>query len=120
LQLLKAYRQTLAFFAEYRALNPVLPDGYGLRFRNPKPKSKGKNMVNLIQLPSNRVICHYAQTAQGWAVVTPSGKVLAPSFYALKERFMFHSSINGAGGWVVLVPRSSSFSQEPAIQQSLF
>ena len=30
----------LVFFAEYRALIPVLPDGYGLRFRNPNPKGK--------------------------------------------------------------------------------
>jgi len=28
----------LVFFAEYRALIPVLPCGYGLRFRNPKPE----------------------------------------------------------------------------------
>jgi hypothetical protein len=74
----------------------------------------------LTQLPQNRVICHYTQTPQGWTVVTPSGKILATSFYALREQFEFFCSIFGAGGWVVLVPRSSSFSQEPAIQQSLF
>jgi hypothetical protein len=73
-----------------------------------------------IQLPQNRTLAHYAETHQGWAVVTPSGKILAPSFYALRDRFEFHSSIFGAGGWVVLVPRPSLFSQEPAIQQALF
>lgn len=74
----------------------------------------------LVQIPQNRVLCHYAQTPQGWAVVTPSGKVLAPSFYALRDRFEFYCSIFGAGGWVILVPRSSSFSQEQANQPSLF
>lgn len=81
--------------------------------QNPSP-------FQLLQIPRERVICHYAETPAGWAVVTPSGKVLAPSFYALRESFEFYCSINGAGGWVVLVPRPSSFSQEPAIQQSLF
>ena len=73
-----------------------------------------------IQIPQKRIIAHYAETPQGWAVVTPSGKVLAPSFYALRDRFEFYCAIFGAGGWVVLVPCSSSFSQEPAIQASLF
>lgn len=77
-------------------------------------------MVHLIQLPTNRVLAHYAQTPQGWAVVTPSGKVLGPSFYAIREQFSFHSVINGAGGWVVLVPCSSLLSQSPVIQPSLF
>ena len=77
-------------------------------------------MVNLIQLPLPRIIAHYAQTPQGWQVVTPSGKVLGPSFYAIRESFKFYSSINGTGGWVVLVPRSSLFSHSPIIQPSLF
>lgn len=66
----------------------------------------------LIHIPANAVICHYVQVKPGsWAVVTPLGKVLAPSFFELREQFAFHSSINGAGAWVVLVPRSSSYSQ---------
>lgn len=73
----------------------------------------------LIQIPANAVLCHYVQLASGsFAVVTPSGKVLAASFFELRSKFEFHSSINGAGGWVVLVPRSSSFSQ--ATQPALF
>jgi len=75
---------------------------------------------DLIQIPKERVIAHYAQTPKGWAVVTPWGKVLGPSFYAIRERFEFFSSINGAGGWVILVPRSSLFSQPSAIQPGLF
>jgi hypothetical protein len=73
----------------------------------------------LISIPSNAVIAHYAQTPQGWAVVTPFGKVLAPSFYDLRGRFEFYCSVNGAGGWVAIVPRSSSFSQAPT-QPALF
>jgi hypothetical protein len=81
--------------------------------QNPSP-------FQLLQIPRQRVICHYAETPQGWAVVTPSGKVLAKSFYDLRQSFEFYCSINGAGAWVVLVPRPSLFSQEPASQPSLF
>lgn len=73
-------------------------------------------MVQLIQIPANAVICHYAETPKGYAVVTPSGKVLAPSFYALRHSHEFYSSIFGAGGWVVLVPiRPSLKPQEKQI-----
>jgi hypothetical protein len=72
-----------------------------------------------IQIPPNAVIAHYAQLVTGqWAVVTPWGKVLASSFFELRSKYQPHCSINGAGGWVVMVPRSSSFSQ--ATQQALF
>ena len=65
-----------------------------------------------IQLPPQAVICHYVELTPGsWAVVTPSHKVLAQAFFELREQYQFHSSINGAGGWVVMIPRSSSFSQ---------
>ena len=67
-----------------------------------------------IQIPSGAIIAHYCQLESGaWAVVTPSGKVLAPSFFELRNQYEFYSSINGAGGWVVLVPVvcSSLFSQ---------
>ena len=80
----------------------------------------GAIMSSFLQIPHERIIAHYAITPSGWAVVTPSGKTLAQSFYALRERFEFYCSINGAGGWVVLVPRPSSFSQSSAIQPSLF
>jgi len=73
----------------------------------------------LIQIPANAIICHYVELNPGqWAVITPSHKVLASSFYELRNQYQFHSSINGAGAWVVLIPRSSSFSQ--ATQQALF
>ena len=61
------------------------------------------------------------QSNGSYAVVTPSGKVLGSSFYAIREQFEFFASVSGAGAWVVIVPRcSSSFSQERAIQPGLF
>jgi hypothetical protein len=90
---------------------------------HPFQQFKGKTMQNpfqLLQIPRNAALCHYAETQKGYAVVTPSGKVLAPSFYALRNTHEFYCSINGVGGWVVLVPRPSLNSQEPAIQKSLF
>lgn len=77
-------------------------------------------LVMFFQIPPHAVICHYAQVQGGaFAVVSVSGKVLASSFFELRERFQFHSSISGAGCWVVLVPVGpSSFSQ--ATQQALF
>jgi len=65
-----------------------------------------------IQVPANAILCHYAQLESGeFAVVAVSGKVLASSFYELREQFEASATINGAGSWVVLVPRSSSSSQ---------
>jgi hypothetical protein len=77
-------------------------------------------MNKFIQIPANAVICHYAETPQGVAVVTPSGRVLAKSFYDLRQSHEFYSSINGAGGWVVLVTRPSLFPQIVANQHPLF
>jgi hypothetical protein len=77
-------------------------------------------MVQLIQIPANGIICHYSETPQGWAVVTPSGKRLAKSFHDLRQSHEFYCSINGAGAWVVLVPRPLSYSQPSVIQASLF
>jgi hypothetical protein len=69
-----------------------------------------------IQIPAGGIICHYTQLESGaFAVVTPWHKILAPSFFELREQFEFHSSINGAGAWVVIVPRST-----PASQAALF
>jgi len=77
-------------------------------------------MPSFILIPPGAVICHYSQLVSGqWAVVTPWGKVLAPSFFELRNQFTFHSSINGAGAWVVLIPVSSSSSSQ-ATQQALF
>lgn len=65
--------------------------------------------VSLIQIPAESIICHYAQLESGaWAVVTVDHKVLASSFYELREQYEFLSSINGAGCWVVLRPSSNS------------
>lgn len=70
-------------------------------------------MVNLIQIPTDAVICHYKDSQ----VVTASGKVIAASFYDLRNTHEFYLAINGAGGWVVLVPRTSLFSQSQANPQ---
>lgn len=68
--------------------------------------------MSFIQIPPNAIICRYAQVTPGqWAVVSVSGEVLAGSFFELRERFAPVCSINGAGSWVVMVPRPSSFSQ---------
>jgi hypothetical protein len=73
-----------------------------------------------ISIPPNAVIAHYVELTPGsYAVVTASHKVLASSFYELREQYTAQATIYGAGAWVVLVPRSSSFLQEPA-QQALF
>jgi len=69
----------------------------------------------LAHLPPHAVIAHYAQTSNGWAVVTASKTTLAPSFYDLRDRYTFFCSINGAGFWVVMVPN-----QPPASQPALF
>jgi len=61
--------------------------------------------MQLVKIPANAIIAHYAETRPGkFAVVTPSGKILAPSFYDLRHKYAFVMSINGAGGWVVLLP----------------
>jgi len=87
-------------------------------FINP---SISKGLTVLIHIPQNAVLCHYAETTPGkWAVVTPWHKVLGASFFELRHRFVFHSAINGAGAWIVLIPRPSSSSQELASQPSLF
>lgn len=75
----------------------------------------------LIQLPPNAVLAHYApQKSGGVAVVTSSGRVLGASFFEIRHLYSFHSVISGAGAWVVLVPRSSLFSQEQDQQPNLF
>jgi hypothetical protein len=85
------------------------------------PAFKGKVKIMLIQLPPNAILAHYKEQSPGvFAVVTPSGRVLGASFFAIHESFEFHSAINGAGAWVVLVPRSSLSSQSQANQPSLF
>lgn len=61
----------------------------------------------LVHIPKNAVIARYKEIAPGkFAVVTPGGKVLAPSFYDLRNSFEFYSSIFGSGSWVALVPKS--------------
>jgi hypothetical protein len=72
-------------------------------------------MFELQHIPANAIIARYALLSSGkWAVVTPSHKVLALSFYDLRHLYTFHMSINGAGSWVVLVPKQT------AIQPALF
>ncbi len=67
-------------------------------------------MVALFHLPSGFVLARYARLSPGqFAVVTPSGQVLASSFFELRHQFAFHSTIAGSGQWVVLVLRSSLF-----------
>jgi len=56
-------------------------------------------------LPKNSIIVHYSQLNNGtWAVTTPSHKIIAQSFYDLRNTHSFFMSINGAGAWVVLIP----------------
>jgi hypothetical protein len=43
--------------------------------------------------------------------------VIAASFYDLRKTHEFYLAINGAGAWVVLVPRTSLFSQSQANPQ---
>lgn len=60
-------------------------------------------------IPQSAIIAHYAMLKNGsYAVVTPWGKVLAPSFYELRKSHAFYMSINGAGGWVVLLPKQAA------------
>jgi hypothetical protein len=88
------------------------------------PRRKAKPMPNntalFIPIPPNAVLAHYEQITPGsYAVVTASGKVLAPSFFDLREQYTAEAALNGAGCWVVLTPiRSHSFSQET--QSALF
>lgn len=73
-------------------------------------------MQSFIIIPPNAILAHYKEQSPGvFAVVTPSGRVLGASFFAIRASFEFFASLNGAGGWVVLVPRSSSFSQPSLI-----
>jgi hypothetical protein len=66
-------------------------------------------MFEIQSIPAAAIICHYAVLPSGkWAVVTPSHKVLAPSFYDLRHLYNFHMSINGAGTWVVLLPKQTA------------
>jgi len=72
-----------------------------------------------VHLPKSAVIARYSQQPSGaYAVVTPFGATLAPSFYALRDRFTFVCSVSGAGGWVVLAPISQA--QPAANQPALF
>ena len=76
-------------------------------------RQKVKTMFQ--HIPNNAVIAHYAEVKPGiFAVVTPTGKTLAPSFYALRKQYSFFMSINGAGGWVVMLPKPAP------VQASLF
>jgi len=71
---------------------------------------------------SGCVFAHYAPASVpgGVAVVSPSGVVLAGSFFELRARFSLVCVLAGAGGWVALRPvRSLSF-RPPAVQPSLF
>jgi len=62
-------------------------------------------MSPLFQFPAHAVIARYAPVPGGGvAVVSLSGQVLAPSFGALRSRFVFAGSVAGAGRWVVLAP----------------
>ena len=62
----------------------------------------------LVHIPQNAVIARYKEIAPGkFAVVTPGGKVLAPSFYHLRNTFDFYSSIFGSGSWVALTPKAT-------------
>ena len=57
-------------------------------------------------IPKNSIIVHYAQLQNGsYAVVTANHKILAQSFYDLRNTHSFFMSINGAGGWIVLIPK---------------
>ena len=59
-----------------------------------------------ISIPPHAVIAHYAQLQNGsYAVVTANHKILAQSFYDLRNTHSFFMSINGAGAWVVLIPK---------------
>jgi len=61
--------------------------------------------IPLVQLPPRSIFARYApQPGGGVAVVSLSGQVLAPSFGALRSRFVFAGSVAGAGRWVVLAP----------------
>ena len=61
--------------------------------------------LSLVQVPQGAVFARYAPVPGGGvAVVSLSGQVLAPSFGALRSRFVFVSSVAGAGHWVVLAP----------------
>jgi hypothetical protein len=66
-----------------------------------------------IQIPQGAIIARYEAVGTGFAVVTPNHKVLAPSFYHLRHRYNFFMSINGAGGWVVLLPKPTA--SQPAL-----
>ena len=56
-------------------------------------------------LPKNSIFAHYEQLQNGsYAVVTANHKILAQSFYDLRNTHSFFMSINGAGAWVVLIP----------------
>lgn len=73
------------------------------------------SQITFSPIPSGAVLARYVQVSPGvYAVVTVSGKVLAASFFDLREQFEPLFAINGAGGWVVMAPRSSSSSQPPA------
>jgi len=67
----------------------------------------------LERIPQNAVIAHYAPHGNGFAVITPAGKVLAPSFFDLRNKYTFFISLNGAGGWVVLLPTATA--SQPAL-----
>jgi len=67
----------------------------------------------LKHIPQNAVIAHYAPHGVGFAVVTPAGKVLAPSFFDLRNKYTFFMSINGTGSWVVLLPKPTA--SQPAL-----
>lgn len=63
--------------------------------------------MQLVKIPPSAILAHYKEiTPSVFAVVTVSGKVLAPSFYDLREQYTASIAINGQGSWVVLIPRA--------------
>ena len=89
------------------------------------PASVPSSVSSLVPV-SSCVFAHYAPVgARGQiAVVSPSGQVLASSFFALRSHFSFVCALSGSGRWVALRPvRSSSFgpaAPAPAVQSALF
>lgn len=88
-----AYPPTLAFYTYIKYNKPML-------------KAPQSSLVVLASIPTGAIIAHYAALPSGgYAVVTPSGQVLAPSFYALRNSHSPVMVIQGAGCWVVLQPK---------------
>ena len=67
--------------------------------------------MQLLKIPPSAILAHYKEiTPSVFAVVTVSGKILAPSFYELREKYTASIAINGLGSWVVLIPRAEQIS----------